>query len=132
MCATIESLLWRIVRRDLAFTRMTFGAAMNFRWTGRLHRQMMMRAPGGHPRRRSHDGTSQHYLNFQGQTEDLFTFFAKPLAQVLAQPFTDMPATGPELPAERNLVMHAKLPSPRPRADGKDLLRSIGRNPYRQ
>lgn len=54
------------------------------------------------------------YLNFQGQTEEAFNFYAKIFGTeitMLAR-FSDMPSAGPgELPAdERDLVMHAELP----------------------
>ena len=54
------------------------------------------------------------YLNFQGQTEEAFAFYAKTFgtAITMLSRYSDMPAAGPgELPAEeRNLVMHAELP----------------------
>ena len=54
------------------------------------------------------------YLNFQGQTEEAFTFYAKIFGTeiTMLSRFSDMPAMGPgELPAgERDLVMHAELP----------------------
>jgi PhnB protein len=54
------------------------------------------------------------YLNFQGQTEEAFAFYAKAFGtEVTAlSRFSDMPAVGPgELPAEeRSLVLHAELP----------------------
>jgi PhnB protein len=54
------------------------------------------------------------YLNFQGQTEEAFAFYAKAFGTAVTTltRFSDMPAAGPgELPAEeRNLVMHAELP----------------------
>ena len=54
------------------------------------------------------------YLNFQGQTEEAFTFYAKTFGTdiTMLSRYSDMPATGPgELPAyERDLVMHAELP----------------------
>jgi PhnB protein len=53
------------------------------------------------------------YLNFQGQTEEAFTFYAKCFGteiSVLSR-FSDMPAGTGELPAEeRDLVMHAEMP----------------------
>jgi PhnB protein len=54
------------------------------------------------------------YLNFQGQTEEAFAFYAKTFGTqitVLSR-YSDMPAAGSgELPAEeQNLVMHAELP----------------------
>jgi PhnB protein len=54
------------------------------------------------------------YLNFQGQTEEAFAYYAKTFGtEVTALTrFSDMPAAGPgELPAaDRDLVMHAELP----------------------
>ena len=54
------------------------------------------------------------YLNFQGQTEEAFAFYAKTFGTevTMLSRYSDMPAAGPgELPAEeRNLVMHAALP----------------------
>jgi PhnB protein len=53
------------------------------------------------------------YLNFQGQAEEAFAFYAKVFGTQVAalNRFSDMPATGPERPAaERNLVLHAELP----------------------
>jgi PhnB protein len=54
------------------------------------------------------------YLNFQGQTEDAFAFYAKTFGTevTILSRFSDMPAVGAaELPAgERNLVMHSELP----------------------
>jgi len=54
------------------------------------------------------------YLNFQGQTEEAFAFYAKTFGTevTMLSRFSDMPAVGPgELPTEeRNLVMHAELP----------------------
>ena len=53
------------------------------------------------------------YLNFQGQTEEAFAFYAKTFgAEVtMLSRYSDMPAAGAgELPAEeQNLVMHAEL-----------------------
>ena len=54
------------------------------------------------------------YLNFQGQTEEAFAFYAKTFGTQVSMlsRYSDMPAAGPgELPAEeQNLVMHAELP----------------------
>src|SRR5271165_2125304 len=54
------------------------------------------------------------YLNFQGQAEEAFAFYAKAFGTevTMLSRFSDMPAAGPEeLPAEeRDLVMHAELP----------------------
>lgn len=54
------------------------------------------------------------YLNFQGQAEEAFTFYAKTFGTEIAMlsRYSDMPAMGPaELPdEERDLVMHAQLP----------------------
>jgi PhnB protein len=54
------------------------------------------------------------YLNFQGQTEEAFTFYAKIFGTqvTMLSRYSDMPAAAPgELPdAERGLVLHAELP----------------------
>ena len=54
------------------------------------------------------------YLNFQGQTEEAFAFYAKTFGTevTMLSRYSDMPTAGPsELPAgERNLVLHAELP----------------------
>jgi PhnB protein len=54
------------------------------------------------------------YLNFQGQAEEAFAFYAKTFGTevTMLSRFSDVPAVGPgELPAEeRSLVMHAELP----------------------
>jgi PhnB protein len=54
------------------------------------------------------------YLNFQGQTEEAFSYYAKTFGTEITSlsRFSDMPAMGPgELPAdERDLVLHAELP----------------------
>jgi PhnB protein len=54
------------------------------------------------------------YLNFQGQTEEAFAFYAAIFGTevTMLSRFSDMPAMGPaELPAtEQNLVLHAELP----------------------
>lgn len=54
------------------------------------------------------------YLNFPGQTEEAFTFYAKTFGTEITMltRFSDLPAAGPaDLPAdERDLVMHAQLP----------------------
>ena len=54
------------------------------------------------------------YLNFQGQTEEAFAFYAKAFGTdvIMLSRYSDMPAAGPgELPAEeQNLVLHAELP----------------------
>jgi PhnB protein len=71
------------------------------------------------------------YLNFQGQTEEAFAFYAKTFGTQVTtlSRFSDMPAVGSgELPAgERDLVLHAELPI----AGGHllmatDMLRSMG------
>ena len=71
------------------------------------------------------------YLNFQGQTEEAFAFYAKTFGTevTMLSRYSDMPAVGPgQLPAEeRNLVLHAELPI----AAGHvlmatDMLRSMG------
>ena len=54
------------------------------------------------------------YLNFQGQTEEAFTFYAKIFGTeiTMLSRFSDGDGRGPEgLPAEeRDLIMHAELP----------------------
>jgi PhnB protein len=54
------------------------------------------------------------YLNFQGQTEEAFTFYARIFGTqvTMLSRYSDMPAAAPgELPdAERDLVLHAELP----------------------
>ena len=54
------------------------------------------------------------YLNFQGQTEEAFTFYAKTFGTevTMLSRYSDMPAAGPgELtPAEQAMVLHAELP----------------------
>jgi PhnB protein len=54
------------------------------------------------------------YLNFQGQTEEAFGFYARTFGTevTMLSRFSDMPAAGPgELPAEeQNFVLHAELP----------------------
>ena len=54
------------------------------------------------------------YLNFQGQAEEAFAFYAKAFGTevTMLSRYSDMPAAGPgELPAkEQNLVMRAELP----------------------
>ena len=70
------------------------------------------------------------YLNFQGQAEEAFAFYAKTFGTevTMLTRFSDMPAMAGEVPAEeRNLVLHAELPI----AGGHvlmatDMLRSMG------
>jgi PhnB protein len=54
------------------------------------------------------------YLNFQGQAEEAFAFYAKTFGTEVSAltRYRDMPAVGPgELPAEeQGLVLHAELP----------------------
>jgi PhnB protein len=53
------------------------------------------------------------YLNFQGQTEEAFAFYAKTFGSevTMLTRFADMPAAGPGIPAaESTLIMHAELP----------------------
>ncbi|HZD66787.1 MAG TPA: VOC family protein [Acidimicrobiales bacterium] len=54
------------------------------------------------------------YLNFQGQTEEAFGFYAETFGTevTMLSRYSDMPAVGPgQLPAEeRELVLHAELP----------------------
>lgn len=71
------------------------------------------------------------YLNFQGQTEEAFAFYAKTFgtAVITLSRYSDMPAVGSnELPAEeRNLVMHAELPITAGHVlMATDMLRSMG------
>jgi len=53
-------------------------------------------------------------LNFQGQTEEAFAFYAKTFGTevTMLSRYSDMPAAGPGelLAEERNLMMHAELP----------------------
>jgi len=53
------------------------------------------------------------YLNFQGQAEEAFGFYAKTFGTEVTQltRYAQLPDGGAELPAEeRGLVMHAELP----------------------
>ena len=54
------------------------------------------------------------YLNFQGKTEEAFTFYGKVFGTEITMltRYSDMPTMGPgEVPPdERDLVMHAELP----------------------
>ena len=54
------------------------------------------------------------YLNFQGQTEEAFAFYARIYGTeiTMLSRYSDMPAVGSgQLPAEeQNLVLHAELP----------------------
>lgn len=54
------------------------------------------------------------YLNFQGQAEEAFSFYAKAFATevTMMSRFSDMPTVGPASvpPEERDLVLHAELP----------------------
>ena len=54
------------------------------------------------------------YLNFQGQTEEAFTFYAKTFGTdvTMLSRYSDMPSARPAnlSTAERDLVMHAELP----------------------
>ena len=54
------------------------------------------------------------YLNFQGQTEEAFAFYANVFGTevTMLSRYSDMPAAGPMAipPVERDLVMHAELP----------------------
>jgi PhnB protein len=76
-------------------------------------------------------GRVNAYLNFQGQTEEAFSFYAKTFGTevTMLSRYSDMPAAGPaELPAEEGgLVMHAQLPILAGHVlMGTDLLRSMG------
>ena len=71
------------------------------------------------------------YLNFQGQTQEAFTFYAKTFgtAITMLSRYSDMPAAGPgEIAAdERDLVMHAELPITAGHLlMATDMLRSMG------
>jgi len=71
------------------------------------------------------------YLNFQGQTEEAFAFYAKAFGTdvIMLSRYSDMPAAGPgELPAEeQNLVLHAELPITGGHVlMATDMLRSMG------
>jgi PhnB protein len=71
------------------------------------------------------------YLNFQGQTEEAFTFYAKTFGTeiTLLSRFSDLPSDGPgELPVEeRHMVLHAELPIMAGHLlMGTDMLRSMG------
>jgi PhnB protein len=71
------------------------------------------------------------YLNFQGQAEEAFTFYAKTFGTEISMlsRYSDMPSMGPgELPAgERGLVMHAELPIVAGHVlMGTDMLESMG------
>src|SRR5690349_5135234 len=74
-----------------------------------------MRARGGVPRaRKPRMARVSTYLNFQGQAEEAFAFYATTFGTqvTMLSRYSDMPAAGPgELPAEeQNLVLHAELP----------------------
>ena len=76
-------------------------------------------------------GRVNTYLNFQGQTEAAFTFYASVFGTepTALTRFADMPAIGPsELPAdERQLVLHAELPILAGHVlMASDMLRSLG------
>jgi PhnB protein len=90
------------------------GAAMNSRRTGRLSWQTMRRAPGGAPAKEPSMARVNTYLNFQGETEEAFAFYAETFGTevTMLSRYSDMPAVGPgQLPAEeQNLVLHAELP----------------------
>jgi PhnB protein len=71
------------------------------------------------------------YLNFQGQTEEAFTFYAETFGTevTMVSRYSDMPEMGPgELPPEeRNMVMHAELPITAGHVlMATDMLRSMG------
>jgi len=71
------------------------------------------------------------YLNFQGQAEEAFAFYAKTFGTELTMlsRYSDMPAAGPgELPPEeQNLVLHAELPITGGHVlMATDMLRSMG------
>lgn len=52
------------------------------------------------------------YLNFQGQTEEAFSFYAKTFGTeiTMLSRYSDTPALGQLPDDEKNLVMHAELP----------------------
>ena len=71
------------------------------------------------------------YLNFQGQTEEAFTFYAETFGTevTMVSRYSAMPAVGPgELPPEeRIMVMHAELPITAGHVlMATDMLRSMG------
>jgi PhnB protein len=71
------------------------------------------------------------YLNFQGQTDEAFTFYAKTFGTEISMlsRYSDTPGMIPvELPAdERDLVMHAELPILAGHVlMATDMLRSLG------
>lgn len=71
------------------------------------------------------------YLNFQGQSEEAFTFYAKTFGTeiTMLSRYSDMPAAGPaELSdAELDLVLHAELPIISGHVlMATDMLRSLG------
>ena len=71
------------------------------------------------------------YLNFQGQAEEAFSFYAEVFDTeiTMLSRYSDTPAEGPgELPpAERDLVMHAELPIVAGHVlMATDMLRSMG------
>jgi PhnB protein len=111
---------------------MPSAAAMNFRWTGRLHWQTIMRARGGaSPTKEPSMAQVNTYLNFPGQTEEAFAFYGKTFGTevTMLSRYSDMPAVGPgELPTEeQNLVMHAELPITGGHVlMATDMLRSMG------
>ncbi|HEY0933730.1 MAG TPA: VOC family protein [Trebonia sp.] len=73
------------------------------------------------------------YLNFPGQAEAAFAFYAKTFGTevTMLSRFSDLPAMGPgELPAEeRNLILHAELPIIGGHVlMATDMLRSLGQD----
>jgi PhnB protein len=98
---------------------------------GRLQWQTMMRAPEASPAKEPLMARVNTYLNFQGQTEEAFAFYAKIFGTevTMLSRYSDMPAAGPgELPdEERDLVMHAELPITGGHVlMATDMLRSMG------
>jgi PhnB protein len=92
----------------------------------------MMRAPEGRPATKEPSMAQVNtYLNFQGQAEEAFAFYAKTFGTevTMLSRYSDMPAVGPDaLPAaEQHLVMHAALPITGGHVlMATDMLRSMG------
>jgi PhnB protein len=103
---------------------------MTFPWTGRLHLHTTT-GRGGAPDEGVTVARVNTYLNFQGQAEEAFGYYAKTFGtQVTALTrYSDMPAMVPgEMPAdERDLVLHAELPITAGHLlMATDMLRSMG------
>src|SRR5580693_3865704 len=84
------------------------GVCAGGRWGGRLG------ACGSSATKEPAMAQVNTYLNFQGQAEEAFAFYAKTFGTeiTMLSRYSDMPAVGPgQLPAEeQNLVLHAQLP----------------------